>query len=75
MENGHGEKAGGGLPGDVGARVGEVGRRMEERLEDVRGWADEAGENLRAFVREQPGIAIGVAAGLGFVLGRIFSKT
>ena len=73
MENG-GEKAGGAM-GDVQARVGEAARRMDERLEEVRGWADDAGENLRVFVRERPGVAIGLAAGLGFVLGRIFSRT
>jgi ElaB/YqjD/DUF883 family membrane-anchored ribosome-binding protein len=73
MENG-GEKSGG-ATGDVQARMGDAARRMDERLEEVRGWADDTGENLREFVRQRPGMAIGIAAGLGFFLGRMFSKT
>ena len=33
-----------------------------------------ADEKLVAYVREQPLVAIGAALGLGYVLGRVFSR-
>lgn len=72
MENGG--KAGG-VTNDVAARATEAGHRLEEQLEDVRGFAEEATDRLRDFARDSPGVAIAIAAGFGFILGRIFSRT
>ena len=33
-----------------------------------------ADERLTAYVREQPLVALGVALGLGYVMGRVFSR-
>jgi ElaB/YqjD/DUF883 family membrane-anchored ribosome-binding protein len=75
MENGGKAGGVGGMADALEARASEAGRRMEEQFEDVRGWADEASERVREFARERPGTAIAVAAGVGFLLGRIFSRT
>jgi ElaB/YqjD/DUF883 family membrane-anchored ribosome-binding protein len=53
----------------------EVARDVEERLEGMRGYADDAGEWVRTMARERPMVALGVAVGLGFVMGRLLSRT
>jgi ElaB/YqjD/DUF883 family membrane-anchored ribosome-binding protein len=52
-----------------------VARDMEERLEGMRGYADDAGEWVRTLAREKPMIALGLAIGVGFVFGRMLSRT
>jgi ElaB/YqjD/DUF883 family membrane-anchored ribosome-binding protein len=65
--------------GGVGAQARRDAERLAEgvqdRLEGVRGYAEDAGEWIREFARERPMAAIAVAAGLGFVLGRMLSRT
>ncbi len=62
----------------VGARARQDAERlateMQDRLEDARGYAEEAGAWVREFARERPIAAIAVAVGLGFVLGRMMSR-
>jgi ElaB/YqjD/DUF883 family membrane-anchored ribosome-binding protein len=52
-----------------------VARDVEERLDEMRGYADDAGEWVRTLARERPLVALGIAVGLGFVVGRLLSRT
>lgn len=52
-----------------------VARDVEERLEGMRGYADDAGEWLRTLARERPMAALAMAVGVGFVVGRLLSRT
>jgi ElaB/YqjD/DUF883 family membrane-anchored ribosome-binding protein len=52
-----------------------IAREVGERFEGVRDYADDAGEWLRVLARERPLVALGLAVGVGFVLGRILSRT
>ena len=68
--------------GSGGSGVGAQARRdaerlateVQDRLEGVRGYAEDAGDWVREFARERPMAAIAVAVGLGFVLGRMLSR-
>ena len=51
-----------------------VREEVQDRMEDLRGYGEDAGEWIRAFARERPLAAIGVAVGVGFVLGRLLSR-
>ena len=53
----------------------ELAAGVEEQLEGLRGYAEDAGERIREFARERPIAAIVLAAGVGFVLGRLMSRT
>ena len=55
--------------------AGDVARQVQDRMEEVRGYAEDAGEWIRAFARERPVAAIAVAAGVGFIVGRLLSRT
>jgi ElaB/YqjD/DUF883 family membrane-anchored ribosome-binding protein len=65
-----------------GGRMGGQARRdaqriasdVQDRLEGMRGYAEDAGSWIREFAREKPMAAIAVAAGLGFLLGRMLSR-
>jgi ElaB/YqjD/DUF883 family membrane-anchored ribosome-binding protein len=52
-----------------------VARDVEERLEGMRGYADDAGEWVRMMARERPLATLAVAVGVGFVVGRLLSRT
>jgi ElaB/YqjD/DUF883 family membrane-anchored ribosome-binding protein len=52
-----------------------VARDVEERIEGMRGYADDAGAWIRTMARERPMLALGVAVGVGFVVGRLLSRT
>jgi ElaB/YqjD/DUF883 family membrane-anchored ribosome-binding protein len=64
--------------GNLGAEAREAARdvahELEDRLEGMRGYADEAGEWIRALARERPLVAIGLAVGVGFLMGRLLSR-
>ena len=48
---------------------------MEQRIDDLRGYAEDAGTMIREYAREHPWAAVGIAAGIGFLLGRLLSRT
>ncbi len=52
------------------APAGEAG----ERLEGLKGWAEDAEGWIRSFARDRPLLAIACAVGLGFVVGRLASR-
>jgi ElaB/YqjD/DUF883 family membrane-anchored ribosome-binding protein len=49
---------------DMTQRLGEQGQEWMER-------SDEMMESVRNYVREKPMVAIGIAAGVGFLLSRL----
>lgn len=57
--------------GDPAARVAV---QLEEHLDDLRGYVEDAGTVVREYAREHPWAAIGIAAGVGFVVGRLLSR-
>jgi ElaB/YqjD/DUF883 family membrane-anchored ribosome-binding protein len=70
MENG-----GSGVGAQARRDVERIADDVQDRIEGLRGYAEDAGEWIRGFAREKPLAAIAVAAGLGFVLGRMLSRT
>jgi ElaB/YqjD/DUF883 family membrane-anchored ribosome-binding protein len=52
-----------------------IAAEMQDRLEGVRGYADDAGAWIKDFAREKPLAAIAVAVGVGFLFGRLLSRT
>ncbi len=50
------------------ATISDTASRLDEKsLEDV-------GEDLRTFVREKPALAVGIAAGVGYMLARLLRR-
>jgi ElaB/YqjD/DUF883 family membrane-anchored ribosome-binding protein len=47
----------------------------QARMEGLRGYAEDAGDFIREFARERPVAAVAIAAGVGFILGRMLSRT
>lgn len=54
--------------------AGDIAQNVQDRMEDVRGYAEDAGEWIRQFAREKPIAAIALAVGVGFVVGRLLSR-
>ena len=48
--------------------------RTEEGIEQLRGEAAQYAREAEAMVRQQPGAALGIAAGVGFLAGLIVSR-
>ena len=71
MENGG---SGEGIGAQARERAERVAGEVQDRMEDIRGYGEDAGEWIREFARERPLAAIGVAVGVGFVLGRLLSR-
>jgi ElaB/YqjD/DUF883 family membrane-anchored ribosome-binding protein len=71
-------ESGGSGAGHLGGEAREAARGMArdlgDRLDGMRGYADDAGEWLRVLARERPLVAIGLAVGVGFVVGRLLSR-
>jgi ElaB/YqjD/DUF883 family membrane-anchored ribosome-binding protein len=55
--------------------AGDIAQDMQDRIEELRGYAEDAGEVIRNFARERPVAACAIAAGIGFLLGRLMSRT
>jgi ElaB/YqjD/DUF883 family membrane-anchored ribosome-binding protein len=53
----------------------QLASSVQEQLEGLRGYAEDAGEWVREFARERPVAAVAIAAGIGFFLGRMLSRT
>jgi ElaB/YqjD/DUF883 family membrane-anchored ribosome-binding protein len=68
-------ESGNGGAQDVRAQAEQAMQGVQDRVEELRGYAEDAGEWVKGFARERPMAAVAVAAGLGFLLGRIFSRT
>ena len=58
--------------GDYARNAGRQLREAADALE--RKSVEELGDDARAFVREQPGTAVGIAAVMGYVVARLFRK-
>ncbi len=65
----------GGSGTQVRRQAERMADEMQDRLEGMRGYAEEAGDWIREFAREKPLAAIAVAVGVGFVVGRLLSRT
>jgi ElaB/YqjD/DUF883 family membrane-anchored ribosome-binding protein len=63
------------MKGRAEEKIGDLRDRASEQLDGVRGYAEDAGAWIGSFARERPMLAIGVAVGLGFLIGRIASRT
>ncbi len=51
-----------------------IANEMQDRLEGMRGYAEDATARVGAFARERPFAAIAIAVGVGFVIGRLLSR-
>jgi ElaB/YqjD/DUF883 family membrane-anchored ribosome-binding protein len=58
----------------TGPKVQEVRARAEESLRNAREHLQGAGKQLDAQVREHPWAAVGVAAGVGLIVGILLSR-
>lgn len=64
-------------PSTQGARLQELTRSVQEMEERVSGVGDtiaEVNEQVVAFISERPVAAIGVAFGVGYLIGKLASK-
>jgi ElaB/YqjD/DUF883 family membrane-anchored ribosome-binding protein len=52
----------------------QVQGKVNERLQDFRGYLDAADDSIRDFARERPLLAIACAVGVGFIIGRLASR-
>jgi ElaB/YqjD/DUF883 family membrane-anchored ribosome-binding protein len=52
-----------------------VQEKVSGGMEGLRGYADSADDAIRTLARERPLVAIACAVGLGFVIGRLASRT
>ncbi len=48
---------------------------MGDEMDELRGYVEEAESVVREYAREHPWAAIGIAAGIGFVVGRLLSRS
>jgi ElaB/YqjD/DUF883 family membrane-anchored ribosome-binding protein len=60
--------------GQDGERLQELRGRAEEALRKARARMEDAGFQLEAQVRDHPLAAIGIAAGVGLVVGLLLSR-
>ncbi len=58
----------------VRRQASAVAENMGQRMDDLRGYAEDAGTTVREYAREHPWAAVGIAAGVGFILGRLLSR-
>jgi ElaB/YqjD/DUF883 family membrane-anchored ribosome-binding protein len=70
-----GGRSGAGTPEGMRRQAEQVAVGVDEQLEGVRGYAQDAAEFVREFARERPFAAVAIAAAVGFVLGRLLSRT
>lgn len=60
---------------DVRAQAERTMEGVQDRVEELRGYAEDAGEWVKAFARERPVAAVAIAAGIGFIVGRMFARS
>jgi ElaB/YqjD/DUF883 family membrane-anchored ribosome-binding protein len=61
--------------GAVQRGLRETEARMREGLGELSGYAESMDLWIRRFARDRPLLAIACAAGLGFLVGRLVSRT
>jgi ElaB/YqjD/DUF883 family membrane-anchored ribosome-binding protein len=61
--------------GQIGREAERVAAEMQDKLEGLRGYAEDAGDFIKEFARERPVAAVAIAVGLGVFLGRLMSRT
>lgn len=64
----------------VGAKYGDYARSASKSMQEAatkldEKSLDELGEDAKEFVRQSPGMAIGMAVAAGFLVGRMFKKS
>ena len=64
----------------VGAKYGDYARSASKSMQDAAArldekTLDELGEDAKEFVRNSPGVAIGIAVAAGFLVGRMLKKS
>jgi len=69
------ENGGSGIGAEARDKARDVAEDLQERLEGMRGYAEDAGDWVRALARERPMTALALAVGLGFVFGRLLSRS
>lgn len=60
---------------DVRHRIGEVAHEASARIEHARVLLDDFNQRAVAFIRERPGTALLGALALGFVVGKLASRS
>lgn len=70
MENG-----GSGIGAQAKRDAQRLADEMQDRIEGMRGYAEDAGAWVKEFAREKPMAALALAVGVGFVVGRLLSRT
>jgi ElaB/YqjD/DUF883 family membrane-anchored ribosome-binding protein len=63
------------MAADAKDTIRQVQGRVTEGFEDFRGYMDTADSAIRDFAREKPLMAIACAVGIGFLIGRLASRT
>ena len=63
----------------VGVKYGDYARTASQSMKDAATKLDEKsfeelGEDAKTFVRESPGLAVGMAVAAGYVLGKLFTR-
>lgn len=61
--------------GQLGREAERVAAEMQDRIEGLRGYAEDAGDFIKEFARDRPVAAVAIAVGLGFFLGRLMSRS
>ena len=56
------------------SRVAEAASRVTPQIDQARQSLEELNTRLSSFIRQQPGACLMIAAGVGFVIGRIASR-
>ncbi len=51
-----------------------VAAGVQDQMDELRGYVEDAGSVVREYAREHPWAAIGIAVGIGFVVGRLLSR-
>ncbi len=71
MEN---ENGGEGTAENLRRQAAGVAAGVQDQMDELRGYVEDAGSVVREYAREHPWAAIGIAAGIGFVVGRLLSR-
>jgi ElaB/YqjD/DUF883 family membrane-anchored ribosome-binding protein len=68
------ENGGGRTAESVRSQAAGVAAGVQDQLDELRGYVEDAGTVVRDYAREHPWAAIGIAAGIGFIVGRLLSR-